>query len=265
MKRGFLIVAGIVTVAGCSGQVQNPSALTLQDPSIQSPTASPAHVEDPQKDEFDEFEAEFSQKPVMVPDPLEGWNRVMFRINDRLYFWVLKPVAQAYQHVAPPPVRTGVRNFFHNLTTPVRFVSCFLQGKVDDAGMEFGRFMVNSTWGILGVADPAKDRLGLELADDEDMGQALGVHGAGHGFYIVWPIWGPSSLRDSVGLVGDQFLNPLGYVRPWGAYVGLYVFKVTNDTSLHIGDYETLKSAAIEPYTALRDAYIQYRAKQARE
>jgi phospholipid-binding lipoprotein MlaA len=121
--------------------------------------------------------------------------------------------------------------------------------------------MVNTTWGILGVADPAKDRLGLDLADDEDMGQTLGVHGAGHGFYIVWPGLGPSTLRDSVGMVADLFLNPVTYVEPWEVSLGVRAVRITNDTSFSLGDYETLKSAAIEPYTALREAYIQYRAR----
>jgi len=201
----------------------------------------------------------------MVPDPLEGWNRVMFQVNDKVYFWVLKPVAQAYQQISPLPVRTGVRNFFHNLSTPVRFTGCFLQGKDDDAGREFGRFMVNTTWGILGVADPAKDRLGLEVSDDEDLGQVLGVYGAANGFYIVWPLWGPSTLRDSVGLLGDLVLNPVSYLRRWDTYLAVSGVKVTNDASLHLGDYESLKSAAIEPYTSFRDAYIQYRAKQIQE
>jgi len=261
MKRFLLILAGIATVTGCSGPARDPSAGTLQDPSIQSSTASSTHAEDPNKDPFDEFEAEFSEKPIRVPDPLEGLNRVMFQINDRLYFWVLKPVAQTYQHVAPPPVRIGVRNFFHNLTTPVRFVSCLFQGKVDNTGKEIARFMINSTWGILGIADPAKERLGLEVADDEDMGQTLGVYGVDHGLYLVWPLLGPSTLRDSVGMVADHILNPVTYAEPWEVSLGIRAVRITNDTSLHLGDYETLQSAAIEPYTAFRGAYIQYRAK----
>ena len=248
-------------MAGCSGPVQNRSAGGLKTPSVQSSGASSDGVSKPTQGDFDEFEAESSQGAGMVPDPLEGWNRVMFQVNDKVYFWVLKPVAQAYQQIAPLAVRTGVRNFFHNLSTPVRFTSCLLQGK-DAAGTEFGRFMVNTTWGVLGVADPAKDRLGLEVSDDEDLGQFLGSQGVGNGLYIVWPLWGPSTLRDSVGLVGDQFLSPLSYLRRWDTYLAIFAVKATNEASLHLGDYESLKSAAIEPYTACRDAYIQYRAKQ---
>ena len=261
MKRGLLTVAGIVLLTGCGGRIENRSACDLKAP---SPVAS-VPAGEPSQGDFDEFEAEFSEKSIHIPDPLEGWNRLMFRINDRLYFWVLKPVTQAYKRVAPPPVRIGIRNFFHNLMTPVRFVACFAQRKDDAAGKEFGRFMVNSTWGILGVADPAKDQLGLEVADDEDMGQTLGVHGAGHGFYIVWPILGPSTLRDSVGMVADLFLYPVTYLEPWEASLGVRAVRTTNDASFSLGDYETFKSAAVEPYSALRDAYLQYRAKQIRE
>ena len=262
MKRTVLIVFWLLTVAGCGCPVRNRSTTDPKAAPIHSPETPAPGVNEPAKGVFDEFEAEFSQKSVKAPDPLEGWNRLMFQVNDGLYFWVFRPVAQAYQQVATPPVRKGVRNFFHNLSIPVRFVSCVLQGKDDDSGKEFGRFMVNSTWGLLGVADPAKDRLGLDVADDEDIGQTLSVHGAGHGFYIVWPILGPSTLRDSVGLVADHFLDPMSYVRPWETYVAARAFSTVNHTSLHRGEYETLKSSAIEPYTALRDAYLQYRARQ---
>jgi phospholipid-binding lipoprotein MlaA len=264
MKRLLLVMAGIAATAGCSGQVRNRSACDLKTPSVASPVAS-VPAGEPNQGDFDEFEAEFSQTSARVPDPLEGWNRVMFRFNDRLYLWVLKPVAQAYRRIAPPPVRIGIRNFFHNLATPVRFVSCFAQGKDDDAGKEFGRFMVNSTWGILGVADPAKHQLGLEAKDDEDMGQTLGVYGVDQGLYLVWPGLGPSTLRDSVGMVADLFLNPVTYVTSWEVSLGVGAVRTTNDFSFSLGDYEALKSAAIEPYSAFRDAYLQYRAKQIQE
>ena len=99
----------------------------------------------------------------------------------------------------------------------------------------------------------------LNPNDDEDFGQTLGAYGIGNGFYIMWPILGPSTLRDSVGLVGDLFLNPVFYVEPVEASVGIRSYEEVNETSFEIGDYESLKKAAINPYEAVRDAYIQYR------
>jgi phospholipid-binding lipoprotein MlaA len=224
-------------------------------------TFSDAEIEE---DDFALFEDEFAEQAVEVADSLEPLNRVMFEVNDKFYFWVAKPVAQAYKGIAPEPVRTGIRNFFHNLAAPARAVNCLLQGKGDDARTELGRFVVNTTVGILGIGDPAKDELGWQPSE-EDLGQTLAVHGLGNGFYIVWPLAGPSTLRDSVGMVGDRFMNPVTYVKPWEAHAGIYALRVTNDTSFRIGDYEALKAEALEPYVAIRDAYIQYRNRKIEE
>jgi phospholipid-binding lipoprotein MlaA len=100
---------------------------------------------------------------------------------------------------------------------------------------------------------------------DEDLGQTFATYGIGDGFYIVWPILGPSTLRDSVGMVGDWFLNPVSYVHPIEAYLGIRATETVNDTSFRIGDYESLKEAAIDPYVAFRNAYIQYRKRKVEE
>jgi len=199
-----------------------------------------------------------------VADPLSFWNRAMFHFNDKLYFWFLKPVAKGYRVVIPGVVRTGARNFFSNIFTPIRLTSCILQGKVKAGGTELIRFVVNSTIGIAGVTDPAKKYLKLDISD-EDLGQTLGAYGIGNGFYLVWPLLGPSTLRDSVGMVGDRFLNPITYVKPVEASVAIWSYDKINETSLHIGDYESIKEAAVEPYEAFRDAYIQYRNNKVKQ
>jgi len=215
-------------------------------------------------DEFDLLEDEPDEQIVEVADPLEPLNRLMFNVNDTLYFWVFKPCAQVCKAVVPEPARTGVRNFFQNLTTPVHYVNCLLQGKGDSADTELRRFLVNTTEGILGFGDPARDKYGLEPAE-EDLGQTLAVHGLDNGFYIVWPIFGPSTLRDSAGMVGDIFLNPVRYVKPTETSIGISAVKVTNEGSFHIGEYEDFKASSLEPYIAMREAYIQYRDKQKQE
>jgi phospholipid-binding lipoprotein MlaA len=216
------------------------------------------------EDEFDLLEDELAGQTVEVPDPLEPINRLMFGINEVLYFWVAKPCANVCKAVVPKPARIGIRNFFQNISTPARYVNCLLQGKGDSADIELRRFLVNSTVGVLGFGDPAKDRYGLEPVE-EDLGQTLAVHGMGDGFYIVWPIFGPSTLRDSIGMAGDSFLNPVRYVEPWETSAYISGARVVNEGSFHIGEYEDFKAASLEPYIAMRQGYIQYRNKKIKE
>jgi phospholipid-binding lipoprotein MlaA len=204
----------------------------------------------------------FKEEKVEIADPLEPFNRAMYHFNDKLYFWALKPVAQGYKTVVPEPARVSVKNFFSNLGFPARFLSCLLQADLSGAATELGRFTINTIWGVGGLLDPAAGKE-LNLArQDTDLGQTLGVYGVGHGFYIVWPILGPSSPRDSLTPAGDYFLYPVAYFQPWYAATGAKACEIVNNTSLRIGDYESLKGAAIDPYVALRDAYIQHRRKE---
>jgi phospholipid-binding lipoprotein MlaA len=202
------------------------------------------------------------KEPATIADPLEPFNRAMYHFNDKLYFWALKPVAQGYKKVVPEPARVSVKNFFSNLGFPIRFVNCLLQADFNGAATELGRFAVNTIWGVGGLLDPSSNKDLNIPKKDADFGQTLGIYGLGQGFYIVWPILGPSSARDSVEIVGEYFLYPVSYISPWYAWLGVRAYEEVNDTSLRIGDYEALKGAAIDPYAALRDAYIQYRQKK---
>jgi phospholipid-binding lipoprotein MlaA len=194
-----------------------------------------------------------------IPDPLEPLNRFIFEVNDKLYFMFIRPAATAYSWAVPEGGREAVGNFFDNIRYPIRFVNCILQGKLDKAWIETQKFLVNTTGGMLGFVDLA------QISDDkfkttpEDLGQTFGYAEISHGLYLVLPVLGPSSLRDGVGKVGDHFLDPLTWLEPeeysWGAK-GL---DALNDESLRLGDYEDLREAAIDPYTAVKDAYTQYR------
>lgn len=204
-------------------------------------------------------------EPEDLPDVIEPLNRAFFQFNDRLYFWVLKPAARGYKAVVPEPARVGVRNFFYNLAFPVRFVNCLLQGKVEGAANEFGMFMVNTVFGIAGFLDVIPDDVKLKR-HNEDLGQTLGTYGVGPGFYIVWPFLGPSSVRDSFGMGGDAFLNPLNFLVSDTWYnAATRAYSTVNETSLRIGEYEALKRAAIDPYIALRSAYHQNRVSVIKE
>lgn len=209
-------------------------------------------------DEFGFPDEEGQTAVVRIADPLGPVNRVIFQFNDKLYFWVLKPVAQGYNVVFREDIRNCIANFFSNLLTPVRLANCILQGKFKAAGTETARFFVNTTMGVLGFGDAGKVIFNLEISD-EDLGQTLGSYGLGNGFYIVWPIVGPSTLRDSVGFGGDLFVNPLTYLEPFALAAGVGGYRRFNDLSLRLGEYEAIKEAAIEPYTAVRNGYVQFR------
>jgi phospholipid-binding lipoprotein MlaA len=209
-----------------------------------------------------EEEASGGESP-RIADPIEPWNRAMYHVNDKLYFWLLKPAAAGYKRAVNEDFRGLFSNFYQNIRAPIRIVNNFLQGKPGYAGIELVRFLINSTVGVGGLRDCAKECFGIN-GRDADFGQTLGKYGVGFGFYIVWPVLGPSSPRDTVGWVGDWLLKPQTYVSsetitPEG--VGLYAHEEVNYTSFHIGDYEALKQAAIDPYVAMRDAYVQYRKK----
>lgn len=201
-----------------------------------------------------------------VLDPLEPLNRVFFQFNDRLYFWALKPLSQGYAYFIADDVRMCVRDFFRNLGAPVRIVNNFLQGKFQQSGVETARFLINFTVGIVGLADPAKNEFALQAAD-EDLGQTFGTYGVGEGIYLCLPFFGPSNLRDVVGMAGDAFLSPTTYVGMSDTETGVAVEagRKVNATSLAIGDYEDFKESALDPYIAMRDAYRQNRSKKIRD
>lgn len=210
----------------------------------------------------DPFESDKPQDTVS--DPLEPINRVIFHFNDKLYFWFLKPIAKGYSAIVPKPAQVSVRDFFYNLVFPIRFINCLFQAKFESASTELSRFLVNSTVGIAGFFDPATKRYNIK-GQDEDLGQTLGSHGMGSAFYINWPILGPSNVRDTIGLVGDAFLDPLNYLSPSKYSLSTKGLRTVNKTSLTIGDYEDLKRAALDPYIAVRDAYYQYRQNKIKE
>jgi len=193
-----------------------------------------------------------------VPDPLRPFNVAMHHFNDRLYFWVLKPAAQGWETVVPEPARRGFRNFFNNLGFPARFTNALLQLKPEKAGGELGAFLLNSTFGVLGFRNLAKELYDYD-PDAEDLGLTLGHYGAGPGFYLVLPVLGPSSFRDAIGRTGDAFLNPVYYLDPWELAGAARGTEIVNNTSFRIGDYEAIKDAALDPYEAFKSGFIQRR------
>lgn len=166
-----------------------------------------------QSDSLDDYDT----APVdSISDPLEPWNRFWFRFNDIFYLHIARPAYNAWVFITPHQLRSGLKNFFSNVLFPMRFVNNILQFRFLEAGVEFGRFFINTT-SSLGFADVAKGKKTIVPVDPsgEDFGQTLGRWGIGHGFYVVWPFIGPSSARDTVGRAGDLFTDPFFYVYPW--------------------------------------------------
>lgn len=218
---------------------------------------------------FDDFEdPQSGARPVR--DPLILFNRGMYHFNDKMYFWVLKPVARGWRVVMPQGVRLGIHRVFKNVAYPARLVSNVLQGKGGGAGRETARFLINSTIGVGGFFDPAKKWWEIEPSE-EDLGQTLGRWGMGAGFPLMLPVIGPSNIRDLLGLTGEYFLNPISYLDPHDPWffnkTRLIVrsVEIVNRTSLEIGTYETVKKDALDPYTFIRDAYKQMRDQQVKE
>lgn len=198
-------------------------------------------------------------EPPESSDPLESMNRVFFEVNDKLYFWVIKPVNTVYMAVVPRDVRQGIGNFFDNLAAPVRVVNNLLQGKGADAGIDLTRFLVNSTLGFLGFGDPALSEFGLQ-AKPEDFGQTLGVWGLGEGVYLCLPIIGPLTLRDSVGFVGNSALHPATYILgEFPEEAAYYSADKLNLLSLNPELYEDMKRYSLDPYISVRQVYLESR------
>ena len=193
-----------------------------------------------------------------VYDPLETLNRGIFWFNDKLYFYLLKPIARGYRWIAPEPFRVAVGNIFSNFVTPVRVINAGLQGKFSDAGNELVRFGTNTTLGIGGMFDPAKEHFGL-AKKDEDTGQTLGHYGVGPGPYLVLPFLGPSSFRDGAGLFADTYMNLVYHFWENSDYYYAVTYRAINTLSLDKDTYEGIKKDALDPYLFVRDAWAQYR------
>ena len=203
-------------------------------------------------DPADEFASE--EEPA-DRDPWEGFNRAVFRFNDTADRWVLKPVATSYRQVTPIFMQVGVSNFFGNLREVTNTINSVLQWKWGQAGNDAGRFLINSTVGIVGLFDVAQ-HVGLEQSDGEDFGQTLAVWGVPSGPYVVLPFLGPSSVRGMPGRVVDAYSNPMAYIDHDPT---LYAFVAADLIQTRAG---LLKAEALlkgDRYVLLRDAYLQRR------
>jgi phospholipid-binding lipoprotein MlaA len=203
---------------------------------------------------------------VKISDPLEPMNRAIFKFNDSLYTYALRPISKGYVAVVPEPARDGIENFFNNLLFPVRLVNCVLQGKFNRAGLETEKFAVNTVAGIGGFIRISDDVPALASVPREDTGQTLGVWHIGQGPYLVLPVFGPGTARDTVGMVGDYFLNPINWDLHqniewynWKVKTGVDVVNGVQRLPSVLKTYDAVRKDTIDPYVAVRSSYIQYR------
>jgi phospholipid-binding lipoprotein MlaA len=212
--------------------------------------------------DFEELEDPFSGSTGDIPiltDPLEGYNRWMFGVNETIYQNALEPVARAYRDAIHENLRLGIKNLFSNAMAPVRLVSSLLQLDFEKSGRVIARTLINTTLGLGGITDVAGEEYHIERVG-EDFDQLLGSYGIPTGPYVILPFLGPSTARNIVGRAADGFMSPTFFFAPsTGVSVGLTVEENINDASFIIDDKKQLEDSALDEYESVRDFYHQWR------
>ena len=279
---GFVMMLG-TGCAGKSGTVK-PEGLSDATPATDQTTmpTSSSQPETPADEPFDPF-AKADEGDGDEYDPWEPMNSNIFAFNLKVDRYVLKPVAKGYDFILPDLVQVGISNIFSNLRFAPRFLNNVFQGKIKGAGIEVGRFLINTTAGLAGFFDLAT-KIDL-VTPEEDFGQTLGFYGVTPGPYLVLPLLQPFTVRDFVGYVGDVFLNPINWlvapiieannvpsliahknrmtssIMQYGARTG----EIVNDRSRNLQKFQGVEEATLDLYTAVRNAYLQKRAQAVRE
>lgn len=204
-------------------------------------------------------------------DPLKIYNVQMTKVNDFVYIYMLGPVSKVYRYSVPEPLRIGMTNVITNLLFPARFVNNILQLKFNNAYEETNRFLLNSTFGVVGFFDIATTKAHIPV-HNEDFGQTLGFYGVSNDIHIVLPILGPSNLRDALGSIPDGLLNPINYayqesfiINDDNEFLLFQSYMIINEYSLHIDQYENIRKDAVDLYVLFKNIYEQRRNKLIKE
>ena len=226
----------------------------------QADSPAPDVLGDIDEEAFDEEDFSDLLDETAIPeasDPLEGVNRVIFDANLALDRWLLRPVTRIYVETVPEPGRNGVANLLANVNSPITFVNDILQGEMSRAGTTFGRFFINTVFGLGGMIDVAEE-LGLP-GHTEDFGQTLGSYGVGGNPYLVLPIFGPSSPRDAIGRGVDILTDPLTHTVPTGLGRIKTGVQLISDRERILDETDTLEATSVDFYAAIRSFYYQNR------
>jgi phospholipid-binding lipoprotein MlaA len=281
-----LLAVAMMLATGCAGKTGTvqPQGLSSERPAEdQTSISAPSSRKEAALNELLDPFAKVDEGDGDEYDPWEPMNTNIFEFNRQVDRFVLKPVAKGYNFVMPDLVQVGISNIFYNLRFAPRFLNNVFQGKVKGAGIEAGRFLVNSTVGLAGFFDVAKH---VDLVTpEEDLGQTLGFYGVKPGPYLMLPFLQPFTVRDFVGYVGDVFLNPINWLvvpiievegvpslidhedRMTSSIIqlGARVGEIVNERSRNLETYQGVEEATLDLYTAVRNAYLQKRAQAIRE
>lgn len=281
-----LLGVAMMLATGCAGKtgtVQSQGLSSERPAEDQTSISAPSSRKEPALNELLDPFAKVDEGDGDEYDPWEPMNTSIFEFNRQVDRFVLKPVAKGYNFVMPDLVQVGISNIFYNLRFAPRFLNNVFQGKVKGAGIEAGRFLVNSTVGLAGFFDVAK-HVNL-VTPEEDLGQTLGFYGVKPGPYLMLPFLQPFTVRDFVGYVGDVFLNPINWLvvpiievegvpslidhedRMTSSIIqlGARVGEIVNERSRNLETYQGVEEATLDLYTAVRNAYLQKRAQAIRE
>ena len=209
------------------------------------------------EDMEDPFAGDTKDLPIMS-DPFEGYNRWMFGVNETIYDNVLEPVARGYRNTVHENLRVALKNVFSNAMAPVKFVSSLIQLDFEKSGRVLARTLINTTFGIGGLADVAGEEYDIQDVN-EDFDQALGYLGVPTGPYVVLPLFGPSTARNVFGRAADSFMSPTFLFLPGGVSVGVAVEENVNAASFIVDDKKQLEESALDEYESVRDFFHQYR------
>ncbi len=279
-----LILGLALGFSGCAGNDQpihtldnlengnNPNVLTSVDAALNEDEGFEDEL-------FDPFDEDLDEENILEEyDPFESVNAVVFEFNYQFDKYVLKPTAQVYNYFIPPDVQLSVVNMFQNARVVPRFLNNLFQAKFQGAGIELSRFLINSTLGVGGLFDPAKIMFDLETPL-EDLGQTLGSYGVPPGPYLVMPFYGPFTLRDGFGFIGDKFLDPFNWLvlpiieiadaprliqhDPTITYaqLGLTTIENVNLRSLTLKTFQGVEEGTLDLYSAIRNGSLQQRQR----
>jgi phospholipid-binding lipoprotein MlaA len=251
----LVVLLGLVPLVGActSNPRKQPASATVATVGSDIVKAKPARVEENDLDEYD---------VALVPDPLEPINRATFWLNHEIYRFVLRPISKGYEKIVPRPVRKGIYNVYENVKFPVRLVNNALQGDFVRARQELEKFLINSSIGVGGIIRQSDRIPSLAEVPRTDTGLTFAKWGMSSGPYLVLPVLGPSTFRDTVGLVGDYALNPISWVTIVYGELWVMVIPYTNTLRAlpeQLGTYDSVTENALDRYLAARSAYIQYR------
>jgi phospholipid-binding lipoprotein MlaA len=294
-EYGLVLAVLLIVLSGCVTQKGSTSSLTptseqsarpflLADANPKAlPSEAPVH-DASSEEPLDPF-SKPGEEGIEEYDPWEPLNTKFFEFNRQLDRWILKPVAKGYNFIVPNIVQVGVSNIFYNSRATPRFLNNMFQGKFTGAGIEVGRFLINTTVGIGGFFDVAQHYFKL-TTPEEDTGQTLGFYGVPPGPYLMIPILGPYTVRDLAGYAGDIALNPIYWLilptmhnidsiptvvdideraLTYAISIGARATEVVNERSLNLEKFQGVEESTLDLYAAVRNAYLQKRAKAIRE